>query len=455
MKTPTKPPFTVLQLLSAFAEGNADVLGLTDDFFRKALTSGIGVTHDGRYLHWDELVRRTPPSGISREMIWAAMKLQRQIMSKPIPLEDGRKRRFTHLDALPEPAPEILRFVDMEAGGAISSDALLPDGDKTDRYIIKSLIEESITSSQIEGASTTRKVAAEMIRSGRRPRNRSERMIFNNYSTMQHVRTLRGEKLTPDIVFDLHRRITAGTMDEPSESGRFRRADEPVHVVEDHSGQVLYVPPPATELESRLAEMCDFANGKTPGYYLHPVVRSIILHFWLAYDHPFVDGNGRCARSLFYWSMLRHGYWMFEYVSISRLIREAQTQYARAFLHTETDDNDLTYFILYHLQLIKRAIDDVHVYLRKKARDLELLSSRLGDMRELNHRQRALIVHALKKERSEYTVRSHMTLQNVTHQTARMDLYDLVRRGLLSMKKVGKTFYFHPVRDLENRLKGS
>src|SRR5205814_10028127 len=52
----------------------------------------------------------------------------------------------------------------------------------------------------------------------------------------------------------------------------------------------------------------------------HPMVRSMILHFWLAYDHPFVDGNGRTARALFYWSMLRNGYWMFEYITISKII---------------------------------------------------------------------------------------------------------------------------------------
>ena len=101
----------------------------------------------------------------------------------------------------------------------------------------------------------------------------------------------------------------------------------------------------ASNCTERMGLMCDFANSKTPEGFVHPVLRSIILHFWLAYDHPFVDGNGRVARALFYWSMLRHGYWLFEFVSISQIILKAPVKYGRAFLYTETDDNDLTYFI--------------------------------------------------------------------------------------------------------------
>ena len=113
--------------------------------------------------------------------------------------------------------------------------------------------------------------------------------------------------------------------------------------------EIFHDPPPAEQLDERMAAMCDFANGKIPNHFIHPVVRAIILHFWLAYDHPFVDGNGRTARALFYWLMLRNNYWLFEFISISQIIRKAPIKYGRAFLYTETDDNDLTYFILYHL----------------------------------------------------------------------------------------------------------
>jgi Fic family protein len=55
-------------------------------------------------------------------------------------------------------------------------------------------MEEAITSSQLEGAATTREVAKEMIREGRQPRDRSERMILNNYLTMQRIGAIRNDK---------------------------------------------------------------------------------------------------------------------------------------------------------------------------------------------------------------------------------------------------------------------
>ena len=165
-----------------------------------------------------------------------------------------------------------------------------------DRYYVRSLIEEATTSSQLEGAATTRRVAKEMIRSGRKPGNRSEKMILNNYLTMQRIGEIRDEPLTPALVFQIHRLVTDGTLDDATATGRFRRDDEHV-VVGDDYGEVYHEPPPASQLEERLVLMCDFANGTTPGEFVHPAIRSIILHFWLAYDHPFLDGNGRTARA--------------------------------------------------------------------------------------------------------------------------------------------------------------
>jgi Fic family protein len=320
-----------------------------------------------------------------------------------------------------------------------------------DRYYIASLIEEAITSSQLEGASTTRQVAKEMIRSGRKPRDRSEQMIFNNYLTMKAMGEFKSERLTPGLVFRIHRLVTENTLDDPSAAGRFRRKEEPI-TVSDPYGTILHHPPPADELEERLAAMCDFANGKTPDGFLHPALRSIILHFWLAYDHPFVDGNGRTARALFYWSMLHHGYWLCEYISISHILRKAPAQYGRAFLYTETDDNDLTYFVLYHLEVIDRAIRALHEYIRRKTEDLKALDAKLKGFAVFNHRQRALLSHALRHPGYQYTVQGHQASHNVVYETARSDLMALQEQGLLQARKIGRRWYFAVVKDLEKKL---
>ena len=285
-----------------------------------------------------------------------------------------------------------------------------------DRYLVGSLIEEAFTSSQLEGAVTTRRVAREMIRTGRKPSDRSEKMILNNYWTMQRIGKVKKEPLDKELIFDIHRLVTGGTLDDPPAAGRFRRDDEPV-VVDDIYGEVYHVPPSASSLEGRMEAMCDFANGKIPDDFIHPVIRSIILHFWLSYDHPFIDGNGRTARALFYWSMLHHNYWLCEFISISHVILKGPMKYERAFLYTETDDNDLTYFIIYHLDVILRAIGELHEYINRKTKELHQLETRLRGIAALNHRQRALISHALRHPDQRYTIESHRRSHNIVYET--------------------------------------
>lgn len=406
-------------------------------------------TPGNKYLHWDKLQHLAPPGDLTHEEWWLALKLNRQGRKEELPFQGVDRIPFTFV--LADPIPELLHYIDQQAAGTIAMPEAITNRSTKDRYLMRSLAEEAITSSQLEGAATTREVAKQMIRAGRRPSDRSERMILNNYATMQRIGRLKKEPLTPELVCEIHRLITSGTLDNPSAAGRLRRHGEEV-VVDDMYGKALHVPPPASQLEQRMAELCEFANGKTPAGFMHPAIRSMILHFWLAYDHPFVDGNGRTARALFYWSMLRHGYWLCEYISISEIIRKGPAKYGRAFLYTETDDNDLTYFLLYHVDVLRRAIQQLHDYVARKTKQLQGLEGKLRGMVLLNHRQRALVSHALRHPHYRYTIKSHLDSHQVVYQTARTDLLALADRGLFSKRKVGKTWHFTPVEDMDRKL---
>jgi len=403
----------------------------------------------GKYLHWDKLPFYSPPQGLSHEEWWFALKIKRRSLFKQVPLRDKSGQPFNYLIA--DPIPEMLHKIDQGSGGFIRMPEQITNPDTKDQYYVSSLIQEAITSSQLEGAATTRKIAKEMIKTGRSPRDKSEQMILNNFKTMQQIGKIKDKPLSKELIFDIHQFVTEKTLDDPSAAGRFRTANEKIHVI-DMYNEVFHDPPTAHQLEERMASMSDFANGKTPDGFIHPVIRSIILHFWLAYDHPFVDGNGRTARALFYWSMLRHGFWLFEFISISQIILKAPIKYARTFLYTETDDNDLTYFILYQLDVIRRAIKELHEYIKRKTKKLQAIESELRGVAILNHRQRALISHALRHPHQRYTIRSHQISHNVVYQTSRLDLLDLENRGLLSSQKVGKTWHFTPVTNLEEKL---
>lgn len=404
---------------------------------------------NGKYLHWDKVRFHKPPGDLTHTEWWHAIKFKREVQYKSLPLKDKEGKPFKYLVA--DPMPEKIHRLALGAGGHIGMADQITNPETKDQYYVSSLMDEAITSSQLEGATTTRLIAKEMIRSGRPPRDKSEQMILNNYLAMKSIHDLKDSPLTQDLVFSIHKIVTKQTLDDSTGAGRFRNADEIVRV-EGNYGEVYHEPPHADELESRMADMCRFANGETPEGFLYPVLRSIILHFWLSYDHPFTDGNGRTARALFYWSMLKHGYWLCEFISISQIIRKSPVRYGRAFLHTETDGNDLTYFIIYHLDVILRAIDELHAYIDRKTNEVHKLEGELRGIIALNHRQRALISHALRHPHARYTIESHRTSHNVVYETARTDLLDLKDRDLLNGIKVGKTWYFLPAEGIDQKL---
>jgi Fic family protein len=409
---------------------------------------------EGRYLHWDELRHRKPPQGISHEQWWWATKMARLGQAQVLPLKDKNGQAFIY--AMPAPVIQALHFIDRDASGQILMDGPVASLQDRDRYLVSSLIEEAITSSQLEGASTTRGVAEDMLRAGRRPRTPSERMIFNNHQAMQHIRAIKDEVLTPTAILELHRMLTLDTLDDPTDAGRLRQTDD-IHVVDPRDGQVLHIPPAAALLPARLEMLCAFTNGTENDVpYIHPVVRAILLHFMLGYDHPFVDGNGRTARALFYWAVARQGYWLMEYLSISNILRQAPGQYARAYLHTETDAGDTTYFLLHQLDVIHQAIDALKAYLAEKSHELRATEKWLRSVElraRCNHRQIALLGHALKHGDALYTVESHRASHAVAYATARSDLLALVDMDLLHEAKQGNRWVFTVPDDLHGRLK--
>ena len=416
----------------------------------RLISSGIGKLPENRYLHWSKLKYMKPPEGFTVKDWWMATKMVRGAASHTLPLEDEHGRSFAFTDS--GYLHRMLHEVDLHVGGGVALPHDVVSADSRDLYLKRSLMEEAITSSQLEGASTTRLVAKDMLRSGRKARDVSERMILNNYHAMEFVRELADTDITMNALLELQRILTEGTLSDSSGAGRLRRGDEDVAVV-DQDGAVIHRPPDAAQLRDRLGKVLVFANT-SEAQFLHPVVKAVLLHFMIGYEHPFVDGNGRTARALFYWAMRRAGYWMAEFLSISTILRKAPTQYARAYLLTERDDNDVTYFLDYNLRVVLRAVDELRRYLARKAsetHDTERLLEHWAVGGRLNYRQVAAIRSLSKRPSRPYTIEEHRRTNHVTYQTARTDLLKLAELGLLKKGRSlqqGRAFHFTLARDL-------
>ncbi len=410
------------------------------------------VDKKGQYLYWDQFKWRVDKDDDPLKA-WYAVKLARRDGRKPIELRDQENNffYFSTPDTLQAKLYKILEF---------SREGIVPTNSLGNNYLLSSLvIEESISSSQLEGASTTRRVAKDMLESDRKPRNEDEQMIVNNYLLMKEVKRVKDEELSIDMILKFHEIATRGTTENGVIPGHLRINDD-ICIKEGMEGNIVYQPPTYSELSTRLQMLCQFTNVKHTGDndtdFINPIIKAIILHFMIGYIHPFSDGNGRTARALFYWFMLKHKFEYFEYVSISKLLKEAPTQYGKSYLYSEMDDNDLNYFIYYQVDIILRAIDALFNYLQEKSKAFkevtELLSnSKIGS--KLNFIQKNIVKKAIKYPGRIFTTKEIMLDYDISSNTARKHLNSLVDNKILVSYKDGRTVSYIAPANLHEIIK--
>ncbi|WP_304333869.1 Fic family protein [Conchiformibius steedae] len=413
--------------------------------------SEMGMTDEkGRYLHWDKFRRRYH----NPEPLWLATKISRQAAQSVLALGE-----YTFTYNIPSSLQALLHFIDKNCAGQLAVNS----GDGLSRreqgkFLIKSLImEEAITSAQLEGASTTRKVAKEMLKSERKPRTKDEMMIFNNYRLMQYALKHKNSLLSVEMILKMHEIATLHAIENHAVAGEFRQSDE--FFIGDRDGNNLYQPPPSARLNELMQDFCDFINtnhNQTGQDFIHPVVKAVAIHFLMGFIHPFGDGNGRTARALFYWFMLKSGYWLFEYISISRLLKNAPAKYTRAYLYVENDDLDLTYFLYHQAEIIKRAIGELDDYVNDKQRVFKEFSAQIARFQThtpLNNRQVGILQKAVKETGRMFSVKEVSHDFAVSENTARKDLNGLKDLRLLGVIKDGNSVLYVAQNNLMDKLK--
>lgn len=385
---------------------------------------------ESEYLHWDKVKYL----GFKKNDInlWKEIKLIRKLISKKFVL--NTKHPISLEYGVNDFLQQKLHYLDFNFGAGLQKEQLLSDLDKH-QYLSNALMEESIFSSMIEGATTTRVKAKDMLRKGKKPNNKSEQMILNNYKTIQYISENKNEEITIHKLFEIHKLVTENTLEEEN-CGVFRNTND-VLVMNQITGEIVHTPPSFKELEELMQSFCDFFNNNPKEEFIHPIVKASILHFLIGYIHPFVDGNGRTARALFYWYLLKNGYWLTEYLSISRVILKTKTQYEKAYIYSEIDEMNVSYFIHYQVKVLTQAFEDLKDYLFKKKKEENKLNKYLK-VSNINERQ-AQILYWIEEDANRYfSVKEIENVFSVTNQTARTDIEELVTQDYLKKVSINK-----------------
>lgn len=388
---------------------------------------GFIKTIQDEYLYWDKIKYKSKSH--TPEEVWDAVKLNRWLKRKTIRF-GNHEFGFVITDYM----LSALHYFDLHIGGNLTSNIGIAETDKA-KFVISSIMEEAISSSQMEGANTTRKKAKEMIEREMKPTNKSERMILNNFITMKYIVQNKSKQITPESLLELHQLIVSDTLEHKEAEGKYRDSDD-IYVVDHSTSEIVHTPPSHKELSILIKELCDFCNNETKDF-IHPIIKGCIVHFMIGWIHPFIDGNGRTARALFYWHMLKQGYWLTEYLSISRIIKDSKSQYEKAYLYAEIDENDLSYFINYHIKTLYKAFDALKAYINKKQHEVYQAASFMT-IPGVNERMTFLIKLLKDDPERILMVKEVESRFSISNFTARSDLKALVQLGLLNAIQVNK-----------------
>lgn len=375
------------------------------------------------FEYWDSVKYKKCPSGCTPQQLWTYVKAARFRSSITIWDKYGVSLSLTNS------MQKICHQFDMYLSGSKGNNSPI-DANNKEQYLVSSLMEEAIFSSQMEGAATTRKVAKEMLRKKMAPRDKSQQMIHNNYQTIQYIVEHKDESLTKELLLQVHRLMTDKTMPNPEDAGRFRTNDDVV-VENGITHETVHTPPSYKEIPQFITELCVFFNDENPRQFIHPIIRGIVIHFMISFVHPFADGNGRTARAMFFWYMLRQGYRLTEYLSISRVIAKSKKAYEKAFLYTEVDGMDIGYFVAYNLKVLEQSFQQLQDYITRKQEEKKAASLflRLGNF---NERQAQIIKLFADDPNAFVTIKDLEIRFGVSPTTAKTDIIGLLEKELVA-----------------------
>ncbi len=375
------------------------------------------------FEYWDTIKYKRCPEGCTPQQLWTYVKAARVKSMMSVWGKYGITLTLTNQ------MQRMCHEIDINWGGSWGTDSIIGDENK-EQYLVGSLMEEAIYSSQMEGAATTRKVAKEMLRKKMTPKDKSQQMIANNYQTIQFIVSHKDALLTPELLLQIHQLMTEHTMQDPQEAGCFRSNNDVV-VENGITHETVHIPPTYEEIPNFVEDLCRFFNEQDAPQFIHPIIRGIIIHFMVAYVHPFADGNGRTARALFYWYMLKQGYWLTEYLSISRVIAKSKKSYEKAFLYTEADGMEMGYFVAYNMRVLQQSFKQLQDYIKRKQEEKRAANSflRIGN---INTRQAQIIKMFADDSNLVVTIADLQAKFLVSPTTAKADVVGLMNMGLLS-----------------------
>jgi Fic family protein len=393
-----------------------------EDFNFRNSKMWLKYSHE-RYLPLEDVQRRLGSRGKNWEKIRQDFQRVRKSQAILFPVE-SLKKMFWYFEA-----DCIRRKVDtVEQLGLRLYERIHTSHSFQKEFAVNAAVEEAVTSAIYEGANTTRAKGKQLIAEGRKPLTLDEHMIFNNYQAMLFIRKHHEQQASVDTMLKIHELVTRNTLsgNDVNYSGKFR--DDGV-VVGSHEGIDFKLIEPALKEAIQLT-----TNNRR---YVHPLIRGILLHYFVAYIHPFFDGNGRTARTLFYYKAIRNRLNFVELLSISAHLKEHGRRYEKSFQNAVDHNLDMTYFVDFSLDSLLSALKTVE----RKVNFLLELGECLKSQR-IHEKQISLLQRMSLHKFRRITIEEFAGDISRSHELARLELKKLSESGFLNEEREGRKLFY-------------
>lgn len=238
------------------------------------------------------------------------------------------------------------------------------------------------------------------------------------------------DKITEPLIKKLHKLVVDKIL-PPDQVGEYRLKQ--VIIRNSQTGEVTFRPPPSIEVPFLMREFLYWVN-KVGKDEIHPVLKAGIVHHEMVRIHPFIDGNGRVARSLATLVLFLGGYDIRRFFSLEEYYdRDAVSYYENL---QKASAGDLTSWLEYFTYGASVEFDRIKEKILKMSRDSRMKDKFGGRQIYLNERQMKIVEYI--QEVGYLQNKAFGTLfDTISEDSVLRDVQDLIKQGVL--KKVGST----------------
>lgn len=303
----------------------------------------------------------------------------------------------------------------------------------SEKYGLQAMEEEIISTLSIEQIDTTRESVRRILNGGA-PGSSSEDKAYGIKRGLDFIADP-ANKITEENLYRLYMLTVGDFLDDQDRlvpPNKYRH-DAVFVVGEDieHQGINYQL------LPEYIGNLIDFIQADDA---LDHIIKSIIIHYYFAYLHPYFDGNGRMARLLQQWYLVQRGYVASLFVPLSALINESKGQYYKSFTLISNNYKisnvlDVTPFVSYFFRNVIGKIQgkvEVPTNILKVFNDLILTGGITGKEKDLFH----YVISAYGT--NEFSTKQlERDFKNAAYATIRSFVLKLEDKGLLVSQKYG------------------